>query len=100
MFKEIPTYENGSWSVTTFDTREEFRDFLLSIFKEPGKYEFNETSKIFNEEGRKFQKQGFYCAAPVKTKDFIAYWDDQKRKCRNGIIAYELILRSLFNLSV
>ena len=86
MFKEIPTYENGSWSVTTFDTREEFRDFLLSIFKEPGKYQFNETSKIFNEEGRKFQKQGFYCAAPVKTKDFIAYWDDQKRKCRNGII--------------
>lgn len=86
MFREIPTYENGSWSVTTFDTREEFRDFLLSIFKEPGKYKFNETSKIFNEEGRKFQKQGFYCAAPVKTKDFIAYWDDQKRKCRNGII--------------
>jgi hypothetical protein len=86
MFKEIPTYENGSWSVTTFDTREEFKDYLLSIFKEPGKYEFNETSKIFNEEGRKFQKQGFYCAAPVKTKDFIAYWDDQKRKCRNGII--------------
>ena len=86
MFKEIPTYENGSWSITTFDTREEFRDFLLSIFKEPGKYQFNETSKIFNEEGRKFQKQGFYCAAPVKTKDFIAYWDDQKRKCRNGII--------------
>lgn len=86
MFKEIPTYENGSWGVTTFDTREEFRDFLLSIFKEPGKYQFNETSKIFNEEGRKFQKQGFYCAAPVKTKDFIAYWDDQKRKCRNGII--------------
>lgn len=86
MFKEIPTYENGQWDVTTFYTREEFRDFLLSVFKEPGKYEFNETSKIFNEEGRKFQKQGYYCAAPVKTKDFIAYWDDQKAKCREGII--------------
>jgi len=86
MFKEVPTYENGQWDVTTFYTREEFRDFLLSIFKEPGKYEFNETSKIFNEEGRKFQKQGYYCVAPVKTKDFIAYWDDQKLKCRNGII--------------
>jgi hypothetical protein len=86
MFKEIPTYENGNWDITTFYTREEFRDFLLSIFKEPGKYEFNETSKIFNEEGRKFQKQGYYCVAPVKTKDFIAYWDDQKLKCRNGII--------------
>jgi hypothetical protein len=86
MFKEVPTYENGVWDVTTFYTREEFRDFLLSVFKEPGKYKFNETTKIFNEEGRKFQKQGFYCAAPVKTKDFIAYWDDQKNKCRNGII--------------
>jgi hypothetical protein len=86
MFKEIPTYENGVWDVTTFYTREEFRDFLLSVFKEPGKYEFNETSKIFNEEGRKFQKQGYYCAAPIKSKDFITYWNDQKNKCRNGII--------------
>jgi hypothetical protein len=86
MYKEIPTYENGVWDVTTFYTREEFRDFLLSIFKEPGKYEFNETSKIFNEEGRKFQKQGYYCAAPIKSKDFITYWDDQKNKCRNGVI--------------
>ena len=86
MFKEVPTYENGVWDVTTFYTREEFRDFLLSVFKEPGEYDFNETTKIFNEEGRKFQKQGFYCAAPVKTKDFITYWDDQKNKCRNGII--------------
>jgi hypothetical protein len=86
MFREIPTYENGQWDVTTFYTREELRDFLLSIFKEPGKYNFNESSKIFNEEGRKFQKQGYYCAAPIKTKDFIAYWNDQKAKCRNGII--------------
>ena len=86
MFKEIPTYENGVWDVTTFYTREEFKDFLLSIFKEPGEYNFDETSKIFNEEGRRFQKQGYYCAAPIKTKDFIAYWDDQKMKCRSGII--------------
>jgi hypothetical protein len=86
MFKEIPTYVNGVWDVTTFYTMEEFRDFLLSMFKEPGKYDFNETSKIFNEEGRKFQKQGYYCAAPIKSKDFITYWNDQKNKCRKGII--------------
>jgi hypothetical protein len=86
MYKEVPTYENGQWSVTTFYTREEFRDFLLFIFNEPGKYNFDETTRIFNAEARKFQQQGFYCAAPVKTKDFIAYWDDQKEKCRNGII--------------
>jgi hypothetical protein len=86
IYKEIPTYDNGQWTVTTFYTREEFRDFVLFLFKEPGQYEFDETTRIFNAEGRKFQKQGYYCNAPIKSKDFIAYWDDQKNKCRNGII--------------
>ena len=86
IYKEVPTYENGQWTVTTFYTREEFRDFVLSCFKEPGHYQFNDVTKVFNAEARKFQQQGFYCAAPVKTKDFISYWDDQKNKCRNGII--------------
>ena len=85
---DIPTYSNGIWSVTSFKTREDFRDFLVPLFKEPGEYKFDETSLIFNAEGRKFQKQGFYCAAPVKSKDFITYWDDQKDKCRKGIIVH------------
>jgi hypothetical protein len=85
-FIEIPTYENGKWDETSFYTREEFKEFLSSIFKEPGKYNFTEASKIFNVEGRKFQKQGYYCNHPIKSKDFIAYWDDQKNKCRFGII--------------
>lgn len=86
MFIEVPTYNEGLWTTTTFYSREEFRDFLKSIFKEPGLYEFDEVSHIFNEEGRKFQKQGYYCSAPFKSKDFIAYWDDQKEKCRKGVI--------------
>lgn len=85
---EIPTYRNGVWTTTTFNTREEFRDFVLFLFKEPGQYEFDETSTIFNLEGRKFQKQKYYCTAPVKTKDFVTYWEDQKLKCRNGIIVH------------
>lgn len=86
-FIEIPTYRDGQWvSPTVFATREDFRDFLVSIFKEPGQYGFDESSLIFNAEGRKFQKQKYYYNAPVKTKDFIAYWDDQKNKCRNGVI--------------
>ena len=85
-FIEVPTYENGVWTTTEFLTREDFRDFLLSLFKEPGEYKFDETTLIFNTEARKFQKQGYYCHAPHKSKDFIAYWDDQKNKCRNGII--------------
>jgi hypothetical protein len=67
---------------------EEFRDFILFLFKEPGQYEFDESSLVFNTEGRKFQKQKYYCSAPIKTKDFVTYWDDQKDKCRNGIIVH------------
>lgn len=88
-YKEIPTYRDGQWvSPTVFVTREDFRDFLLSIFKEPGQYNFDEHSLIFNAEARKFQKQRYYCSAPVKTKDFVNYWDDQKNKCRTGIIVH------------
>ena len=82
----IPTYSNGQWTTTDFATREDWRDYLVPLFKEPGLYEFDDSSLIFNAEGRKFQKQGYYCPAPVKTKDFITYWDDQKNKCRNGIL--------------
>ncbi len=83
---QIPTYENGVWTVSTFDTRDAFRDFVVSIFKEPGKYKFNETSLKFNEQARLFNQQGFYCASPQGTKDFIIYWNDQKNKCRVGAI--------------
>ena len=82
----VPTYENGEWTTTEFATKEEFRDFLVPLFKEPGKYDFDEATTMFNVEGRKFQKQKFYCAAPIKSKDFINYWNDQKHKCRTGII--------------
>ena len=82
----IPTYSNGQWITTDFATREDWRDYLVPLFKEPGEYDFDEASLIFNAEGRKFQKEGVYCYAPIKTKDFITYWDDQKNKCRNGIL--------------
>ena len=85
-YVEIPTYKNNQWTTTEFQTREDFRDFLLTLFKEPGEYEFDEDSLVFNAEARKFQKQKFYCDAPIKTKDFIAYWDDQKNKCRKGVL--------------
>lgn len=86
IFIEVPTYDIDHWTITTFYSREEFRDFLLSVFKEPGDYNFDESSQIFNIEARKFHKQGYYCPAPVKSKDFITYWDDQKAKCRKGVI--------------
>lgn len=84
MSRVIPTYDNG-WTTTTF-TEEEFTEFLLSIFKEPGQYEFDETSFLFNEQARFFEKYNFYCDKPFRSKDFIKYWNDEKDKCRNGVI--------------
>ena len=83
---DIPTYKDGEYSITSFKTKEEFAEFILSIFKEPGKYEFDETSYEFNKQAKLFNKNGYYCEAPFKSKDFKNYWDDQKLKCRNGVI--------------
>lgn len=85
-YLEVPTYENSVWDTTVFYTREEFKAFVLSIFKEPGQYGFDETSRLFNEQGRFFQKNGYYCTAPFKSKDFLQYWEEQKQRCRTGVI--------------
>ena len=84
--KIVPTYLNGDWTTTTFDTDQEWLDFLLPLFKEPGEYRFDETSKIFNEEARKFNATGVYLNAPIGGKDFRKYWDAEKAKCRLGVI--------------
>jgi len=84
---QIPTWDNGQYTSTTFNTRDEYKDFVLSCFKEPGQYNFNEDcSNIFIEQALAFNKQGFYCIYPENTKDFISYWEDQKAKCRYGLI--------------
>jgi len=86
-WENIPTWDNGTWTTTSFATRDELRVFLLTIFKEPGQYNFNEdSSNIFNEQARIFKSEKVYCTAPFKSKDFLAYWDDQKTKCRNGVL--------------
>lgn len=85
-YTDIPTWDNGVWTTTSFGDRDDFRLFVKSIFKEPGQYSFDESSKIFNAEATKWNQQKFYCPAPRNTKDYINYWDDQKAKCRKGMI--------------
>ena len=86
IYNNIPTWDNGQWTVTDFESRELFSNFIFSIFKEPGKYNFNEISLLFNEQGELFRENKVYCTAPFKSKDFVNYWDDQKLKCRKGVI--------------
>jgi hypothetical protein len=86
IYNNIPTWDNGQWTITDFKSRELFSDFIFGLFKEPGEYNFNETSLLFNKQGELFRENKVYCTAPFKSKDFVNYWDDQKLKCRKGII--------------
>jgi hypothetical protein len=90
IYQDIPTYDNGTWTTTSFESRQDFSNFIFGVFKEPGKYGFNNTTnQVFISESRKFRDTGVYCTAPFKSKDFINYWDDQKQKCRKGVIVKE-----------
>lgn len=86
IFKTVPVCENGKWTERDFSTREEFKEYVESVFKEPGKYEFDESVRYFNEQARIFDRDNIYCPFPEMTKDFIDYWDFEKKKSRNGII--------------
>jgi len=86
IFENIPTWDNGTWTITDFSSREELSNFVFNIFKEPGKYNFDETSKLFNAESTRFRKDKIYTATIPRSKDFVTYWDDQKLKCRRGVI--------------
>ncbi|GAG19997.1 unnamed protein product, partial [marine sediment metagenome] len=61
MYMEVPTYKDGEWSSTEFDSENDYTEFVLSVFKEPGNYEFDETALLFNEQAQNFNKWGYYC---------------------------------------
>ncbi|HEY4062350.1 MAG TPA: hypothetical protein VGM30_10640 [Puia sp.] len=85
---EIPTYDSSTaqWGYTSFYTFDEFRTFVKSVFKEPGKYKFDKTAFLFNEQARLFSANKVYCTAPFRSKDYISYWESQKQRCRKGAI--------------
>jgi hypothetical protein len=85
IYQDIPCWDNGTWTTVSYDSRDEFSNAIFTLFKEPGLYEFDETSILFNEQAIIFRNQNVYCLSPFKSKDFIYYWDDQKAKCRKGV---------------
>jgi hypothetical protein len=85
IYQDIPCWDNGTWTTVSYDSRDEFSNAIFTLFKEPGLYEFDETSILFNEQATIFRTQNVYCISPFKSKDFIYYWDDQKAKCRKGV---------------
>lgn len=83
----IPTWKDGEWvEDTVFEEKQDFIEFVKERFKEPGQYEFDDTSRLFNQQARVFEDKGIYCDAPFRSKDFLKYWDREKAKCRRGVI--------------
>lgn len=86
VYERIPTWNNGVWELTSFDTREEFADTLeKDYFKEPGEYELDEIVDEFRSQSIKFKKDGFYCAFLEESIDYEDYWDWEKLKSRKGV---------------
>jgi hypothetical protein len=84
--QDIPTWDNGTWTTSTY-TRDDFKEFVTNLFKEPGQYTFDkDTLAIGKQEAIKFEKLGYYCDKPFKSKDFTDYWNLEKDKCRKGLI--------------
>jgi len=83
----ISTSRNGEWiEDTVFDTKDDFNTFVLSKFKEPGKCGFTSNVKHWQEQSLSFIKNGYYCKHPSGTRDFIKYWDFEKKKSTSGAI--------------
>ena len=87
-FKKIPTFnvETKLWSHTSFESQEQFSEYLNSLFKEPGKYEFDSTTKYWNEQATRFNKKGWYTEHTYGSTEYKEYWDKEKEKCRKGVI--------------
>lgn len=90
MYKEIPVYDFNTkgWSTRVFETKPAFIEFLESHFKHPGEYNLKKAHGVWNIEGINFYKNGYYCNFVKNSRDFIKYWDFEKKKCdlRGGVI--------------
>jgi hypothetical protein len=88
MYKSVPLYDVKleRWEKKDFPTQSSYVDWLWSLWKEPGQYDFDNTVHLFNEQAKIFDKRGIFCQHPSNSKDFVTYWEDQKDKCRNGAI--------------
>lgn len=93
MYTSIPTYssETDQWSYTDFETKDKFTDFVKSKFIPPGEIKLRNT-KFWRMQAANYDKNGYYCNAPYKSKDFMNYWDKEKEKCTKGVIIDEFYL--------
>lgn len=85
-YNKIPTWDNGVWRYTYFGSTDEFIKFLEPLFKEPGEYQFDDTSFLFNEQARNFDETGFFTEHKEGTEEHEDYYETEKEKSRFGVI--------------
>lgn len=86
VFENIPTWNNGVWTLTSFESREAFANKLeFELFKEPGEYELDDIVLVFKSQAIKFEKDGYYCDYLEGTIDFEDYWNWEKLKSKKGV---------------
>lgn len=93
MYISIPTYSSkeDKWSYTDFETRDEFKAFVWTKFKQPGKLNLRNTW-TWRQQAAKYEKDGYYCNSPYNSKDFREFWNQEKEKCTKGVIIDEFYL--------
>ena len=90
---KVPTYssETKEWGHRVFTTLEEFKEFLWSKFKVPGKYNLHDIGS-WQLEYQKFKKREFYTESVKGTYQYKKYWHTEKEKVLNGVIIDEFYL--------
>lgn len=83
----IPTYDSSTeeWTVTTFNSKQEFTLFVWSKFKKPGEYKLKNT-RLWRQEYQRFKEKGFYTNTIKGTPQFQKYWSTEKDKVLKGVI--------------
>lgn len=84
MYITIPKYDStaNEWSDLEFETKEEFIDYVKSQVKLPGFYGLKNTEEVWRMEGDRFRKDGYYCKHVKNSREYIKYWEFEKKKCR------------------
>lgn len=87
-FTKIPTYnvQAKQWTETDFESQEDFALYLDSLWNNECEYHFDETSFLFNEQARKFNKTGVYIDSAWASSEHREYFKKEKQKCRRGVI--------------
>lgn len=93
-FKEsltVVTYDSEKqvWGEKNFCTDKEKAAWLREIIKLPGEYKFDKRIKLVTEQADYFDEYGVYTEVVEGTYDYIEYWENQKRLCKQGILIDE-----------